>query len=258
MTYMETIRNIAYDSIAHIIDGSFEGLLTSVFDAHAEKRFPTGVYTKEEYQQSFYESARDVITDEVKAARVRIGIINRLGTGIYENIWISFLSCDPDRFSKISRYLTLAFAVGRSVTDRLAEPAAMDILMICRNVGRETNKLAGFIRFSVMENNVQFAEITPEHNQIPLLMQHFADRLKEIPFVLYDNRRRIAGIYDAREWYIADASGLTVPELSPDELHFRSLWKQFYKTIAVEARINPKLQRNLMPKRYWRNMTEHN
>jgi len=258
MDIIDSENNSGAVGVAHIIDGSFEGLLTSVFAAHAEKRFPSGVYVREEYQQSLYESPVFIETDMLKADRVRNGIVNKLGTGIYESIWTAYLSCDIDRYTKISRYLKLAFVVGRDVADRLAEQEVLDMLMICRNVGRETNKLVGFLRFSVMENNVQFAEITPEHNQIPLLMQHFADRLGEIPFVIYDSRRRIAGIYDAKEWYITDATGLTLPELAPDEELIRSLWREFYRAIAIEARVNPKLRRNLMPKRYWRNMTEHN
>ena len=246
------------DSVMHIIDGSFESLMTSVFISHAEKQFPAGIYQKDEYQQSLYIAPREIQTDPVKADRVRNGIIRRLGTGIYENIWVAYLSNDPEKFTKISRYLKLAFVVGRNVTERLTEPEVMDMLMICRLVGRETNKLGGFIRFSVMENGVQFAEITPDHNQIPLLMQHFTDRLRGIPFIIYDSRRNIAGISDTKDWYVADAGGLELPGLASDEELIRALWRRFYKTIAIEARVNPKLQRNFMPLKYRRNMTEHN
>lgn len=243
--------------VIHIFDGSFEGLLTSVFDAHARRRFPDGVYTTEEYQESFCEIPELVETDYAKANRVLAGIEKKLGAFAYGYVWTAYLSCDPERYSKISRYLRLCFASGRDMSDRLAEPAALDMLAINRNVGRETNKLLGFLRFSVMENGVQFAQITPVHNQIPLLMQHFADRLQDIPFVIYDTGRRIAGIYDAKQWYIADARGFAPPRPAPDEEDVKALWKIFYNSIAIESRRNPKLQSSLMPKRYWRNMTEH-
>ncbi|MCL2057656.1 MAG: TIGR03915 family putative DNA repair protein [Oscillospiraceae bacterium] len=245
------------ESVIHIIDGSFEGLLTSVFEAYADRLFPTGIYDGGGYQQSLCESPRVITTDSAKAGRVLDGIVDKLGATIYRNIWTAYLSCDPERYTKIMRFLKLAFAEGRGVTERLTDPAVFDIFAICRNVGRETGKLAGFIRFSVMENNVQFAQITPEHNQIPLLMQHFADRLMDIPFVIYDSGRHIAGIYDTKEWHVADAHGLKMPDLAADEEQIRELWKTFYKTIAIEARLNYKLQRNHMPLRYRRNMTEH-
>ena len=244
-------------SFIHIIDGSFEGLLTSVFESHANKAFPSGVYAGDSIQQSVLDAPVDIVTDQAKAERVKNGIVRKLGTGVYENVWTAYLSCDPARFTKISNFLKMAFAAGREVMDRLAEPEVLDIMALCRNVGRESNKLTGFIRFSVMENGVQYAEITPEHNQIPMLMQHFADRLGDIPFVIYDTGRKIAGVYDTREWYVTDAEGLSLPGLAEDEELVRSLWRAFYKTIAIESRVNPKLQRNLMPKRYWRNMTEH-
>jgi probable DNA metabolism protein len=237
------------DSIVHIIDGSFEGLLTSIFEAYAGKRFPSGIYAKEAYQQSLYDTPVEITTDAAKAGRVQKGIIGKLGQGVYETVWTAYLSCDPDRYHKIARFLALCFKDGKNASDKLTEPAAFDMLAICRNVGRETNKLTGFIRFSVMENNVQYAEITPEHNQIPILMQHFADRLQTIPFVIYDTGRRIAGIYDANEWYVADARELSLPGLAEDEELVRALWRTFYKSIAIDARRNPKLHRNFMPKR---------
>ena len=33
-------------------------------------------------------------------------------------------------------------------------------------------------------------------------------------------------------------------------------WKRFYDTGAVEARYNPELRRQFMPKRFWKNITE--
>jgi len=246
------------EGCVHIIDGSFDGLLTSIFEAHASKRFPSGVYGKDAYQNSLCETPVLIGTDEAKAARVRNGIFRTLGEQAYDNAWKAYLSCDQDRFTKISRYITFGFKIGADINDRLTEPAVFDILAICRLVGRESNKLTGFIRFSVMENNMQYAEITPEHNQIPMLMQHFTVRLKGIPFVLYDTGRKIAGVYDTREWYIVDAEGLELPKLSEDEELVRSLWRTFFNTIAIEARVNLKLQRNFMPLRYRRNMTETN
>jgi probable DNA metabolism protein len=255
---MEIAADSRFVKYIHIIDGSFEALMTSVFVSHAEKRFPDGIFAKDEYQQSFCETAIESAADAAKSERVIAGVTNKLGGTIYDNVWTVYYSNDPGRYTKISRYLAMAFAEGPDITERLTDRTVMDVFEICRNVGRETNKLAGFIRFSVMENGVQFAQISPEHNQIPLLMQHFADRLQEVPFVIYDSGRKIAGIYDAKEWYVADARGLSPPKPTPDEEMIQSLWRTFYKSIAIESRINPKLQRNLMPKRYWRNMTEHN
>ena len=45
-------------------------------------------------------------------------------------------------------------------------------------------------------------------------------------------------------------------EKADDEKFYTNLWKEFYKTISVENRENPKLKRNMMPKKYRKYMTE--
>ena len=47
-----------------------------------------------------------------------------------------------------------------------------------------------------------------------------------------------------------------MPEKGEEEAFYRRLWKQYYNTIAVEGRYNPKCRMGHMPKRYWTDMTE--
>jgi probable DNA metabolism protein len=43
---------------------------------------------------------------------------------------------------------------------------------------------------------------------------------------------------------------------SDDEFIFQEAWKIYHKHLSIKERYNPKLQRNFMPKRYWKNLTE--
>jgi probable DNA metabolism protein len=45
-------------------------------------------------------------------------------------------------------------------------------------------------------------------------------------------------------------------EPSEAEARSRALWKTFHRTVAIENRINPALQRQFMPARYWKHLTE--
>lgn len=242
--------------IAHIIDGSFEGLLTSVFEAYSSRRFPAGICADDGYQLDFGQEQVHIRTDGAKASRVMAGILRKMGAAVYEQAWTAFLSNDATRHIKILRYLALGFQVGRALPDMLAEPAVMDVLELARPVARECNKLLGFVRFSIMENGAQFSEIAPEHNQLPLLMPHFADRLPDVPFVLHDSRRKLAGLHGAGQWRIVVADGLRLPGYSDDELEWRKMWKRYFDALAIEERKNARLQMSLMPKRYWRGLTE--
>ena len=45
-------------------------------------------------------------------------------------------------------------------------------------------------------------------------------------------------------------------ELDDDELLYDQLWKDYFKSINIEARANIKLHVQYVPKRYWRYMNE--
>ena len=58
---------------------------------------------------------------------------------------------------------------------------------------------------------------------------------------------------------LADAADLDLDKLkrySEDELEYRRLWLAFFDHIAIEARKNPRLQMQLIPKRYWADTPE--
>jgi probable DNA metabolism protein len=44
--------------------------------------------------------------------------------------------------------------------------------------------------------------------------------------------------------------------MAEDEQLFQKLWKAYFKSLTIKERINPKLQRQHLPKRYWKYLTE--
>jgi probable DNA metabolism protein len=123
---------------------------------------------------------------------------------------------------------------------------------------REYDKQRGFLRFSETEGGWYYAREATVSYQLPLLTPYFFDRMGADPFIIHDTGRRLAGVSDTREWRIVSAETFTAPDLSGDESDYRRLWRMFHHTIAIQSRLNPKLQSQLMPKRYWQYMTEMN
>ena len=74
--------------------------------------------------------------------------------------------------------------------------------------------------------------------------------------MIYDQSHKTALIYQNKKAEMLYIEKLTLPEPAQSELEYRRLWKQFYKTIAIESRNNPKCRMTLMPKRYWGQLTE--
>ncbi len=51
---------------------------------------------------------------------------------------------------------------------------------------------------------------------------------------------------------------LSSEQLDPEELLFQSLWRTYFKSTAIMERLNPRKQRQDMPVRYWKYLTEMN
>jgi len=243
---------------AYLYDGSWEGLLCAVFEAFASKRWPRVVLPGDNAQLAFSDQPVHIVTDPVKAERVERGIVRRMGSPAHNTLWTVFLSGDPDKSTLIYRYIRTGMNKGRGVYQALAHDDINAVDRICYHVSHEAHLLHGFTRFSLMENGVYYARITPKNSVLPLLMPFFADRYTDQPLLVYDASHDLAGVYDLHEWYLVETHGLRLPGLAEEETACRRLWKLFYNTIAIAQRENPKCRRTNMSKRYWGNMTELN
>lgn len=239
-----------------LYDGTFEGLLTAVFDSYSFTPPPQSIDTAELYQPQLGCRYKEITADKQKAARVITGVRREMGTLGYRKIWQAFLHADGDKATAIYRYVRLGMKEGERIHRLLTHPVVMAVDKLCALTGREAGFLTEFIRFSELEGHVYYAEITPEHFALALIMPHFAARMNTHPFLIHDKTHGIAGIYDRRGWYLVSTEGMTVPALSENEVEYRRLWKGFYDAIAIKERLNPSLRRQLMPKKYWKNITE--
>ena len=134
------------------------------------------------------------------------------------------------------------------------------VFELSRATEAESHHLLGFLRFSELENGVLFATIHPKNNVLPVLGEHFTDRLPMENFLIYDEVRRLAIIHKAGKHYlIADASTLNqdiIKRYSEKELEYRRLWCAFFDSIAIDTRKNPALQQQNIPKRFWKDTVE--
>lgn len=78
--------------------------------------------------------------------------------------------------------------------------------------------------------------------------------------MIYDETRRLAVLHPrGQNFFITDTHGLdleALKHLSPKELEYQKLWCRFFDSIAVEARVNLKLQNQNLPKRFQKDIIE--
>ncbi len=152
---------------------------------------------------------------------------------------------------------------GRAFSD-ITHPAVERLFRISRSVGQECEHMRQFVRFQHLAGegaDVWFARVNPKASVVPLIMDHFVERLSVQPFIIYDEVHHIAGVYDGGDWYLVNTEGAgdlerALPDRTADEAPHEQAWRTFYDSVSIDARYNPELRRQFMPKRFWKNLTE--
>lgn len=207
----------------------------------------------------FCEYRRTSTTPE-KAEKVTDSIRRKLSEECYEYLYKAALSQDQYRCDKIYRFLILAFACGTKIQNQLQIPAVFDIFQMNRNLGKEYNHLQGFTRFAQMKEGVLLSKIEPKNDITMLLATHFADRMPQENWIIYDCGRKKAAVHQAGHGWVmvwAD-SALWQERMSSetDENIFENLWRTFHNAIAIQERGNPRCQQNMLPLRFRPYMVE--
>lgn len=243
--------------ICYIFDGSFEGLLTSIYEAYYRKEKVEEIIPLSKFQPTLLTEPKYIETKDEKSSKVYAAIKNKISTEALDLIYHVYLSEIDGSCSLIYNYVKLGFKLGNKVNLHLHEDVVLNIHNINNKVINECHRMLGFVRFKFIEN-IYYSSIEPDHNIIGLIAPHFSERLLSERWIIHDLKRNIAVFYNKNEWILttftaADMDSIIIKEES--EL-YESLWKDFFKTIAIADRTNPAYQRRNMPKRYWKHLTE--
>lgn len=253
-----------------ICENSLEGILTGVYDACASKLGCKNIrlMTGEPDNYELFSEYRVVVPSFSKSEKVVHTIISRFGRSFYESIYQAAMSGETHNAKKMDKadaiyetiLLALAWNDGQKVLLALGEPCVYRIFELCRATNREACHHLEFLRFRELENGVLFAAIHPKDYILPYVAEHFTDRLPMENFIIYDETHQLAAVHKAsKNFMLADANDLDLDKIkrySKQEEEYRRLWLNFFDHIAIEARKNPSLQMQLMPKRYWADTPE--
>ncbi len=239
----------------YITDGTFEGILTAVFEAYKNKEEPESIVTKQYFQALLGSEIREIETDHEKYDRVYNSIITKMSYEVLELIYKAWLSEHRDVGIAIYRYIKIGLKIGRKVISYLQNPDVQMINDLSQKVSKEVHLFIGILRFNKLKNGIYYAQIEPDNNIVMLIAGHFVDRLSDQPWIIHDVKRNLSALFDTNQ-VIFSTENISIPADYKDDKEFEILWKKYFKAIAIESRINPKLQRSFMPRRYWKNLTE--
>ena len=247
-------------------DKTFEGLLTTLFDAYSRKTFPDRLLSGNEPLPMFAGQVHHVITESGKSTRVWTALERKLSRpvcGMLMHVWLSEL---PGSDELLFRYMRKAFDAKASIATCFTDSDVMEVKKIAGKVSKERERLMQFVRFQKTADGIFFAPVSPAYNALPLALPHFTDRFADQHWLIYDVKRRYGYYYDLKttaevtlknDEHLLDGM-LDEALIAHDEKLFQSMWKEYTLSLTIRERLNPKLQRQHMPRRFWKFMPEKN
>lgn len=239
--------------VVYLYDRTFDGLLCCVFESYVRHETPLAILPEDTPQLPLY-AVREIVTTREGAQRVYLSL-SKLGALANEMIEHAFLNGDAGKELAIFQYIRLGYRVGPRVSEMLGDGIVSRVHKLALAATHEAHLMTGFLRFSDYSGRL-VAVVEPKHFILPLLQPHFCSRFSSEQFFIYDKAHGMALAYRPYEARIFPVDDLALPQADETELQFRRLWKQYFETIAIEARRNPLCQRSHMPKRFWKHLTE--
>ena len=244
-------------------DKTFEGLLCAVFDAYSEKAFPERLIGYGEPEPMFAEHIWHVAAAAEKSTRVWKGLQKKMpkkACNMLFHVWLSEL---PGSDELLFRYICRIFDTSKGAHTDFNHPDILEAHKIALQVSREGEHVRQFVRFQKAGDNTYFAAVTPKYNCLPLALSYFKDRFADQQWIVYDMKRAYGFYYDLHKVVEINLPNdpmtggqLNEAMMAADEKQFQELWKGYHKALTIKERINPKLQRQHMPRRFWKYLIE--
>ena len=247
-------------------DKTFDGLLSCVFFAYEQKKFPDFILSESDQKPLFVDEQYRIITEKEKSLRVWKALekkLSKIARNMMLSVWLSEL---PETEMLLFRYIRKNIDHPEGIEMNFGDDDVLRIKEIAQKVAKEAEQLRQFVRFQETADGIYFAPVSPRYDVLSLIVSHFQSRYAGQPWIIYDTNRNTGLYYDTRSvvevsFSQKDLSNLRLgvldeEKLSSDETFFQQMWKEYFKSTTIKERINLKLQRQHMPRRYWRYLTE--
>jgi len=237
-----------------LYDGTFEGFLTALSLA-LDSGDSCAISKETAAETGLFSEFLDAEADPRRAAAARSLVERRGSAESWQHVRFAFLSEASGSETAILEYVKLLAEKGPAADNMLADDRVKKVHGLSAKVGGETHRFMGFVRFKELADKTLYSKIEPDHNILALLVPHFRARLGTFNWVIHDARRNNAALYFKGKLVYAPLASAQIIE-DVKEAEVRELWKHFFKTAAITERTNPKLQRQNVPLKYRKNLTE--
>lgn len=245
-------------------DKSWDGLLTAIYDAYSRHEFPEKLLGADDATPMFADGVHEVASDSGRAMRVWQGLRRRMGRRACNMLLHAWLSEEPWVDELLFRFMCKVFSRREGIESDFADPDVLAVHKIALKVAREGEHVRQFLRFQKAADGSYFAPIAPKYNALPLAIEYLTDRFADQRWLVYDTARHYGYYFDTRqvkEVFMEEDAHLVEGRLGADivagdEVLFQQAWRGYLGALTIRERLNPRLQRQHMPRRFWNYMNE--
>ena len=249
-------------------DGSSTGCLCAVAEAYKRLEQPPVRFTRANAVRDLFADARETVESDPARAERFLNYITAKASRDVVHTLLRALTAMPDGLEPhLLGYARKAVLHGACIVQAHADPDVIFVHRHARKVSLEIHRFKGLLRFQEFKSGRFIALYEPDYDITLPLAFHFRRRLASQRWVILDCRRQQAATWDGKRLNAENPDGdlltgtlltqcLADDEPSAAKARSQMLWKTFHRTVAIETRTNPALQRQFMPARYWKHLTE--
>jgi probable DNA metabolism protein len=247
--------------VALLYDGSWNGLLTAVFELYSNKYNVVDCKNVNHINNAhLFGEKIEVVTDVAKAERVKKGLQQKISERMLRELKAFFLAEEKNTEMLLLQFMQQAFASSITIENDYSNSLILHIKDTVKKVFREKHRMEAFVRFQLTKDGLYYAVVEPDFNVLPLIAKHFKERYADQRWLIFDSYRRY-GIYynlhEVEEVQVNFNANATADIIAEDEPLYQQLWQTYFKSVNIAARKNTKLHIQHMPKRYWKYLVEN-
>lgn len=246
-------------------DKSLDGLLCVIYEAYERKIFPELLIQSGEIPPLFVDQLLEIQTQDEIVCKTWAYLEKKMSKeslNIMQAVW---LSEQDDRDWLLYKFIKKAIDTKFTGHTDFGDEDIINIHNLAKKVYKEGYNWKQFVRFKKSKDGIYFAPVYPNYNSLPLAIPHFKDRFSSQSWIIYDLNRNYGFYYDGKvviemtlesdnEYFNSEQPNEKL--LDSKEILFQESWKKYFQALSIKERINLKLQKQHMPKRYWKYLTE--
>jgi probable DNA metabolism protein len=246
-------------------DKTLDGLLCVIYEAYQRKIYPEMLIQSGEIPPLFVDQLLEIQTRDEIVSKTWDYLNKKMPKKSINMMHAVWLSEQNERDWLLYKYIKKAIDSKFTGYTDFGDEVVVSINDLAKKVYKEGYNWKQFVRFKKSKDGIYFAPVYPIYNSLPLAIPHFKDRFSSQPWIIYDLNRDYGFYYDIKEVIqmtlerdneYFNSKKINENLLDSKEILFQESWKKYYHALTIKERINLKQQKQHMPKRYWKYLTE--